>query len=1467
MRRTYKIIRFILVSLLSLTAGIPLLLYILLCLPAVHDKIRTVASEELSELLGAQVNIGRLNVQPFNRVELADVSLVLNSDTILLADGLNAGISVRNLVAGRIVVTDVELMSPDIRVWRDSVGAPLNVQPIFDKLKGKDDNKPKKFNLAVHTVVIRSGRAAYDVLSEPHKAEGLDPAHLRLDDLRADLTAPKISDREIAVSLKRLNFSEQSGLTLRNLSANIGYADSLLSMSRLSLRLPESTLAFADMTIDLHRGAGKIADIELLNDSRITISDLSPLLPPLAALDAQISLGARAELFADSLNLRRLSIGMPNRRLNLQLGGDASPRGARIGRLDLGLNGEYAASVLNAIRPLTPRQQELITSIGNATLSGSASWKAPLEIKLHSDLSTALGHLQIEASLAAGKLVGSLSARNLGLGDLVPGRQLGMADLDLSFRLGKRAGAASLNVERLQWKGRDYTGISAEAAYSGKQYSATVESADPTATLTLNASANLTPGNYSADISADITSVNPYAMGLIGKYEGYTLSAEVNGSFVAEELHRPAGKLTVTDLRFTDAGGNGLYEAPATLTADLQTSPAFIDFKSDLIDLNASGSINPLTLAPALNNLLAQALPAYFSPKPDNHPDEPNRFSLTAEIHDDAPLTEFLKLPVKLLYAVSVNAEVNQPDETASLTIDAPYLQNGNSLISRTRLSAHLGRKSSLNVSTRTNSKFGDMDIALTANAADGMAHVEFGLNNPDSDPYSARIDLAVRPTPDGAVMQVEESTLSFGGDEMHWKIPPALIEVANGRTTLHNLRMERPGQELSINGTASGLADDHLTVKLRKINLDNLFAALRLNDVVQFGGIADGTIVGSGLLGREPILETEALMVKDLKYSHCLMGDARLRSRWNNESRGVEIHAAINGRQANSSMGVDGIIYPMTQELDFNFRAKHAPMGFLHTFMSAWASKVGGHASGKCHLYGNFKQVDMVGDLYAENFALTIGFTDVTYYATDSVHIRPGLIALDGLQIRDAEGHTANVNGRLTHNRFQEPRFNFNITDIDRLLAYNVGPSPESFWWGKIYADGWVTVNGEPGKVDVNSIVTTTPGSEFFFELSDNENAVEYNFLSFRDVTPGTHPDSIPLLPGSPELDRQMQNRVRRKSARAMLTNYKFDLSVNVTPEAKITLIMDPIAGDRIEAYGSGGIGILYGSDTEEMRLYGGYTINKGHYNFTLQDIIRKDFDIREGSTISFKGDPNDAKLDIVAAYEVQNANLTDLDESFALDKELQRTKVPARALLKVTGSLQEPDIDYGLELPSLTSDVVRKVESIINTKEMLNRQIIYLLAIDRFYTPEYMSATKGNELMSVASGTLSSQLSNILGQLSDKVSVAPSVRSNADNLSDLEVNVALSSTLLNNRLRLNGNFGYRDNTLNTSNTQFVGDFDIEYLLTRAGNWRLKAYNHFNDRSLYLKTSMTTQGLGLVFKHDFDRLFNRRRTPAGPAD
>ena len=169
--------------------------------------------------------------------------------------------------------------------------------------------------------------------------------------------------------------------------------------------------------------------------------------------------------------------------------------------------------------------------------------------------------------------------------------------------------------------------------------------------------------------------------------------------------------------------------------------------------------------------------------------------------------------------------------------------------------------------------------------------------------------------------------------------------------------------------------------------------------------------------------------------------------------------------------------------------------------------------------------------------------------------------------------------------------------------------------------------------------------------------------------------------------------------------------------------------------------------------------------------------------------------------------------------------------------------------------------MRSIISTDDMMTQQMIYLLALNRFYTPEYMAATnRNNELAAVASSTLSSQLSSVLGQLSDNWTIAPNIYSSKGDFSDTQVELALSSHLLNNRLLLNGNFGYSDNSMNSNS--FIGDFDVEYLLTKNGNFRLKAYNRCNDQNYYIRNALTTQGVGIMFKHDFNNLFHKEIKP-----
>ena len=164
------------------------------------------------------------------------------------------------------------------------------------------------------------------------------------------------------------------------------------------------------------------------------------------------------------------------------------------------------------------------------------------------------------------------------------------------------------------------------------------------------------------------------------------------------------------------------------------------------------------------------------------------------------------------------------------------------------------------------------------------------------------------------------------------------------------------------------------------------------------------------------------------------------------------------------------------------------------------------------------------------------------------------------------------------------------------------------------------------------------------------------------------------------------------------------------------------------------------------------------------------------------------------------------------------------------------------------------------------MNRQMVYLLVLNRFYNVDggNTSSLKNNELASLAASTLSSQLSNLFGSISENVQVgAFYTKNNIGGFSDTEMALMLSTQMLNNRLILNGNFGYRDSP--ARNTSFIGDFDAEWKLTRAGDIRLKGFNRYNDRTFSPWTAYTTQGVGLIFRRDFNnfRYIFRRRPPS----
>lgn len=1509
MRLGYKIFRAICVTLLSMAVGVPVFLYIFMSIPDVQNRLKSIAEKELSRLLDTEVTIGHVALQLFNQASLSDIAIKdAYGRNALTVDKLAAGIDLKKFLASdSIIITYAELNGANLKVYRDSAGAPLNIANIIEALAPKDKNKPPtKFDFRVNYITLRGLTASYDILSAPATPGRFNPAHISVSDLEMRAELERIKNDDFTFAIRRFNFDEQSGLSITDMTGEWHITSTGSTMRNFRLRLPDTSLYLGDLSLSYSSWATMADDIKngplalsIREGSYINPSNLSAFEPRLSELDYRISLDTEIEGTLAGLNVERLDIAFPDNMLTANLKGSVAGLSEGIDNLTfdlpglrIGGRGSAIHSIIAPFASVAPRAADILRHIGDFSIEAdiNGSRKAA---SFDGNITTSQGSIAADVDVvlpghgAVFATKGNISTDRFDLaGLLAEVKNLGSvalnADFDITAGRPYPTGSFIGQIDYVDFKGYRYHNIAVDVEAVNDILTGRVDIHDPNATLNAEGHLNYSKTAPGTEFYIDARDINLAALNLVNKFPDRALSFRSDCSINGPDINHIDGWLKVTDLSFRNADGEGYWLNRFEMDAfsPSETEPRRIVIDSDIVEGYIKGDYNVGTLPAAVKSIIAHFYPALIDPdsiKPITAlPD--NDFSFNFTIKDNEEIDRMLNLPVKIVDPVILTGFISQPTNSMELSVNAPFLQQKNKLIEGSSINIELdgpSDRSSLYLTTTMPTKRGPVMMTLDSRGdvdridtdIDWIISTNRQFNGALSFSTAFERDEGSDDNPGGLLTRVDINPGKAVFNDSVWTVHPSVITIEGKKITVDGFIVSHKMQHLAINGVASPDEADAMTLSLRDIDLDYIFETLNIPNVM-FGGNATGDFYASSLFSKEPVLYTPDLRVKGLSYNNCVMGDGRIQSAWHPDTRAITIDAAIAQANGETSI-INGSIKPLDEELDFRFDAHRANVGFLKPFMSAFTSDVEGYASGKAHLYGTFKLIDMTGDIYAEDLKLKLDFTNTYYTTSDSVHITPGKIQFENVKLYDLQGNSALLSGYVTHECFKKPRFSFNVTDARNLLVYDVPETTEQRWYGKIYGNGSANVTGVPGEVDINVDMTTMPNSTFTFVLSDAEVADDYTFITFRDRDRALKDSLLNADPRAAKIQRIREMAAATGEDEGSV--YKMNIAVNVTPSADVNLIMDPVGGDRIKANGQGTLRMTYDSAGDELKMFGTYTLSQGSYNFTLQDIFIKDFTIKPGSSITFHGDPYAALLDIKATYAV-NANLSDLDESFLQDKDLNRTNVPVHALLMVTGDMRQPDIDFDLEFPTLTQDIYRKVKSIVSTEEMMNRQIIYLLALNRFYTPDYMtSTTKGNELVSVASSTISSQLSSILGGLSDKWSIAPNFRSDRGDFSDVEVDVALSSHLLNNRLLLNGNFGYRDKALN--NNSFIGDFDIEYLLNRSGSIRLKAYNRYNDQNYYVKSALTTQGVGVVFKRDFDNMFSfirpllRRKSENNAAD
>lgn len=1489
MRLSWKIFRAIVLVVLLLIVLLPASLYVMLSVGPVQDKIRDVAAAELSKTIGADVSIGRVIIRPFNKLSIRDITLFLNSDTIARVSNVSAGFELYHLLrTGELEIDYALVEGADFHINRETPTSPLNIQPIIEHLRSDKPREDKAFELKINTVILRKANLSYDILSAPKSApKKFDASHIAVRDLAINAFIPKISSKNYSVHLDHLSFVERSGFKVSTMQAKVDFTDNGARLHDFSVDLPSSHLSFKPINL-IFNGFNDIKSsmyrnpitLQTTGSNIVFLPDIKAFVPAIGNINRTIAIDIDVTGTLSAVSVQKLSIyDTDDTAFAISASGEVNGINDiqnlmyKLKNASLKFNGSKITPLVGSV--IKPTTAKIISKIND--FSGRISASGTLEHgNINFDGKSNSGNIAASGTYrrtdAITNLHGKIDISGLNLRRFTENKNIGHLTGNISgdVTLGKNMKAdVKANVKSIEYNTYKFSDVSAQAKISGgERAEINISSDDPNAQILAYVFYEKADNINKLNATAVAYEIDLNKLGVDSKREGYKLGAKLNVELSGNDADNIAGNINISDMRWLDENYNGINIEKINVVVDPYSNPGAIKIDSDFMKGDIIGEYSFSSLIPQLTDIGRVFLPALFdnqentslikkTKKSDSLKQNDFKFNFTLPASHE--LTSFLDLPVHLLYDADIHGYVDSRNGKAKININAPYLRQGNKLYEDTDVYVSLDStnvESMIYATTQFPTKKGDMALAALVKAAENRldTHIDWTIQR--AIPLNGSIDFstllhsrAVTQEkvlfPLDARVDFNPGTINFGDDV--WHILPSTIDISSERISVRKFGLDTGSQSIAINGVVSSLPSDSLNISLSNISLLPIFETLEIDNAL-IGGKATGSFTAKNIMGDSPSLRCPLLHVDSIGYQRCTIGDADILALWDNDKQSFFLDADITGLEGKKSR-IHGDIFPFNEALDMKFNADSVPVGFLKPFMEAFTSDISGRATGYCRLFGTFKDIDLEGDVYADNVKIKIDFTGTSYIASDSVHITPGRIDLNNITIHDTEGHPAMLNGYVLHRCFHEPVFAFDITEAQNLLSYNTTSRDNPDWYGTIYGNGSASVSGYPGTVNINVAMTSALGSSFTFVLSDRLDAEDYSFITFRNVTPDSVRKQTLKVDNTPVVVKQFRQQMSTESDEPSM--YNMDIRVDIDKNAAMTLVMDPVGGDEIKARGDGNMHLAYHSANNDLNIWGKYTVSEGSYRFTLQDIIIKDFTLEEGSQIQFDGDPYAVKTNL-NAYYATNANLSDLDESFLQDKEVARTNVPVHALMYVSGDIRQPTIDFDLEFPTLSQDTYRKVRSIVSTSDMMNRQIIYLLALNRFYTPDYMTATtKGSELFSVASSTISSQLSSMLGKLSDNWSIAPNLRSDRGDFSDVEVDVALSSRLLNNRLIFNGNFGYRDKSLNSN--QFIGDFDIEYLLNKGGTWRLKAYSRYNDRNYYVRTAQTTQGIGIMFRHNFD--------------
>ena len=1438
------------------------------------DKVETaavqLATKELSRALGTEARVGAVEYRFPARLAIKDIYLEdKQGDTLAYVGLVYAHFSPLALHRGHIRFRHVRLENVTANIYQlpDSTWNYAFLLPLFQSDKPKEDS-PFNSVVTVKDVQLSNLRLRYNDL-----VTYIPKASLDLHELSAERLDAQIVDLQATVS----RYKEKHGKTfdVESLKAHVIATDSLIAFPTLTAKLPNSHLDLSGIELYGSPKKKEEATVTMTIDALLTPCDISLFVPRVAKLKRTITLTGQLSGAVDSLHFDDICVQYNKRDV---LRGEISA----IGLPDL--SNPFIHANLQEFQTNAPQLQDFLSQLygrpvrlpaavhrlGTIRYRGLAEGRLH-DLTLHGAFRTALGTISTDGSFIADSLFKHMEydarvvGRRFRLGRLLNHPKLSWMTLDIAAKgeinEGAGQGDVDAHVRELTYNGYTYNDLNIKGYIAPKRYMGVCSIHDPHMDMSFDGVVDLRDENPEVNFNLLCRhfDAEPLTAGETELQTAFNMAVDLDGTS-ADEMN---GYLKIDSLYLATGRDSLLMKQLLLLVAADHGSRKTITLNSDYLKAQADGSFRYADLAPAMQYVLHQRLPSIM-PAPAAIW-QPVSFTFSADGDKLHEIQNLFESPITIADNPSIRASANisrRGHNDLSLAVNVPEVQLAGTPMQDLAV-------------TLSNKKDSVLALRVTADALDAAANLSayafrdtvltsltFATHQTESEkPKEEPTDFRAMQR----AMLAEQRAGTYAGDlsfithftrynrqplvDLH--VLPGQLTIRDSLYTIEESRLtycaadttlaidhflfEGAGQRLGADGMASRRQSDTLAVDLKRINAAYVVPFILPTKTIMFNGLLTGRADITSLF-RRPQIDTQ-IHIDEMGLNNCLFGDAEVDLHIKDS---LAFHADVFKPHRKNSVlvALDGkALFDGSGIWNLDMQADSVPLNFVNHWTEAVLTDLDGFATGHVVVGGSKKLgVYVLVNAEARDAHLTLPWTGARYtIASDTIVLDTTAIKFPHVHLTDKEMHPVELDGAIYHDQFRDFVLDLHV-DAHEALVFDKDKTGEMLR-GHVYATGHVDVTGPDKDILVFADAVTAHNSTFRLSIDQASYAYESSFVHFESHTKDSS---------------AVEKAKKAKKEYVLPAKCKVKLNLELNPMLLFQFVLGERNGDIIQGRGTGALQLTYDTSTGDVTLLGTYDLDNGTLSYTVANVIRKEFTVGSGSTIVFSGDPSNPQLNVTAKYRVM-ANLRDLFGEDTEQLSTSRPTIPVLTCLHLSGPLANPILSFSLEFPTSDQAIQEQVRQVINTDEMLMRQVIYLLVFGRFFTPEYMTNARSatlNSTYSLLSSTVTSQINAWLSKLTTMLTLGVAIRTEgegSDRSQEYEANFQLQPV---DRLVINGNVGYRYNDI--SNQPFFGDLDVEVLLTEDGQWRLKGYTHTVDK-YSLRQASTIQGVGFMWKKDFN--------------